>query len=152
MVFSTLHTNTALGTITRLRDMGVEPFLLSSSLEGILAQRLVRILCEHCKQPYAPSEAEIQALGIEDPNSALSLYRPIGCEQCNYQGYRGRQGIYELIDVDYKLRSMIHEGASEQRMEKHIRKKHPSIFADGLRRILDGETSVEEVLRVTQEK
>ncbi|MCW9025127.1 MAG: type II secretion system ATPase GspE [Gammaproteobacteria bacterium] len=152
MVFSTLHTNTAIGSITRLRDMGVEPFLLSSSLEGILAQRLVRTLCEHCKQPYAPTDSEIKSLGINDLESTLTLYRPIGCEHCNYQGYRGRKGIYELIDIDYKLRSMIHEGAGEQDMEQHLRQKHPSIFADGLRLIRDGHTSVEEVMRVTQDR
>ena len=151
MVFSTLHTNTAVGAITRLRDMGVEPFLLSSSLEGILAQRLVRSLCEHCKIPYTASEAECESLGF-NPEIPPELYRAKGCEHCNQLGYRGRTGIYELIVVDNTLRSMIHDGAGEQEMETYIRQTRPGIFTDGLRRILLGETSMEEVLRVTQEK
>ncbi len=151
MVFSTLHTNTAIGSITRLRDMGVEPFLLSSSLEGILAQRLVRSLCEHCKIAYTASEAECESLGF-NPDIPPELYRAQGCEHCNQLGYRGRAGIYELIMVDNTLRSMIHDGAGEQEMEAHIRLSRPGIFTDGLRRILLGETSMEEVLRVTQEK
>jgi len=151
MVFSTLHTNTAIGAITRLRDMGVEPFLLSSSLEGILAQRLVRTLCDHCKVPYTASEAECESLGF-NPEVPPELYRARGCEHCNQLGYRGRAGIYELIPVDHTLRSMIHDGAGEQEMEAYVRQSRPGIFTDGLRRILLGETSMEEVLRVTQEK
>ncbi len=151
MVFSTLHTNTAIGSVTRLRDMGVEPFLLSSSLEGILAQRLVRTLCEHCKVAYTASETECESLGF-NPDIPPELYRARGCEHCNQLGYRGRTGIYELIVVDNTLRSMIHDGAGEQEMEAHVRQSRPGIFTDGLRRILLGETSMEEVLRVTQEK
>ncbi len=151
MVFSTLHTNTAIGAITRLRDMGVEPFLLSSSLEGILAQRLVRSLCEHCKIAYTASKAECESLGF-DPDIPPELYRAKGCEHCNQLGYRGRTGIYELIKVDNTLRNMIHDGAGEEEMKTHVRLSRPGIFTDGLRRILLGETSMEEVLRVTQEK
>jgi general secretion pathway protein E len=151
MVFSTLHTNTAIGAITRLRDMGVEPFLLSSSMVGILAQRLVRTLCPHCKQAYEPSETELNALGL--PASPVpTLYHAVGCDACNQLGYRGRTGIYELIDVDNVMREMIHNGDGEQAMEAHARVTRPSLYDDGLRRILNGDTSVEEVLRVTQEK
>ncbi len=150
MVFSTLHTNTAIGAITRLRDMGVEPFLLSSSLEGILAQRLVRTLCPSCKEAYTANDKDMETLHLE--GTPPTLYRARGCGECNQQGYRGRTGIYELVDVDNVLRSMIHDGASEQDIEAHVRKSHPNLFADGVRRILAGETSVEEVLRVTQEK
>ncbi len=150
MVFSTLHTNTAIGAITRLRDMGVEPFLLSSSLEGILAQRLVRTLCPSCKEAYTANDKDMETLHLE--GSPPTLYRAKGCSECNQQGYRGRTGIYELVDVDNVLRSMIHDGASEQDIEAHVRQSHPNLFADGVRRILAGETSVEEVLRVTQEK
>ncbi len=151
MVFSTLHTNTAIGAITRLRDMGVEPFLLSSSLEGILAQRLVRTLCRECREPYTPGPAELAKLGLAD-REVPTLYRATGCPACNQQGYRGRTGIYELVDVDNPLREMIHDGAGEQAMEAHVRQRRPDLFQDGVRRILAGETSVEEVLRVTQER
>ena len=150
MVFSTLHTNTAVGAITRLRDMGVEPFLLSSSIVGILAQRLVRTLCRHCKQAYEPTESELKVLGL--PASPVpTLYRAVGCDACNQLGYRGRTGIYELINVDNVMREMIHNGDGEQAMEARARITRPSLYEDGLRRILNGDTSVEEVLRVTQE-
>lgn len=151
MVFSTLHTNTAIGAITRLRDMGVEPFLLSSSLECILAQRLVRTLCPSCKQAYQPNATELDALGLEVESQPV-FYHATGCDACKQQGYRGRIGIYELINVDATLRQMIHDGAGEQKLEAHARLTQPSLFRDGVRRILDGDTSVEEVLRVTQEK
>ena len=151
MVFSTLHTNTAIGAITRLRDMGVEPFLLSSSMVGILAQRLVRTLCPHCKQPYQATETELHALGLPAV-PAPTLYHAVGCDACNQLGYRGRTGIYELIEVDNVLRDMIHNGDGEQALEAHARITRPSLYEDGVRRILNGDTSVEEVLRVTQEK
>ncbi|MCG8434042.1 MAG: type II secretion system ATPase GspE [Gammaproteobacteria bacterium] len=148
LVLSTLHTNTAIGAVTRLRDMGVEPFLLSSSLLGVLAQRLVRLLCPECKEPYKPNEKECAVLGIK---KSATLYHAIGCEACNESGYQGRTGIYELIGVDNTMRTMIHDGESEQTMEKHARKNTPSIRDDGRRRILNGETTIEEVLRVTRE-
>jgi general secretion pathway protein E len=165
LVLSTLHTNTAIGAITRLRDMGVEPFLLSSSLIGVLAQRLVRVLCDKCKRPHTPDAAECAALGLSEqaPTTAESqfldlpmdkppvIYEAVGCEHCNHLGYRGRIGIYELIDIDDPLRTMIHDGASEQEMERHARQYTPSIRQDGLRAILLGKTSLEEVLRVTRE-
>ncbi len=151
MVFSTLHTNTAIGAITRLRDMGVEPFLLSSSLEGILAQRLVRTLCPHCKQPYEANQKDIETLKL-DAASPPTLYRAVGCGECNQQGYRGRTGIYELFSMDSTLRSMIHDGAGEQAIEAYVRQTRPNLFDDGVRCILNGITSVEEVLRVTQDK
>ena len=151
MVFSTLHTNTAIGAITRLRDMGVEPFLLSSSMVGILAQRLVRTLCPHCKQAYQASAAEMETLGLTQ-SPPPTLYRPTGCEACNNLGYRGRTGIYELIDVDNVMREMIHNNDGEQVMEAHARVTRPGLFTDALRRVLNGDTSVEEILRVTQEK
>ncbi|MCK5387253.1 MAG: type II secretion system ATPase GspE, partial [Gammaproteobacteria bacterium] len=111
-VFSTLHTNTAVGAITRLRDMGVEPFLLSSSLIGVLAQRLVRILCKECRTPYQPDESECKLLGIPSDNPP-TLYLPNGCEKCNQSGYEGRTGIYELIEVDDELKKLIHDGSGE---------------------------------------
>ena len=150
MVFSTLHTNTAIGAITRLRDMGVEPFLLSSSVVGVLAQRLVRLLCPHCKRPHVPDTAECDLLGLS-PHDPPVLYEPTGCEQCNFLGYKGRTGIYELIEVDNQMRTLIHDGAGEHELEMHARQNWPSIRQDGMRRILAGETSLEEVLRVTRE-
>ena len=150
MVFSTLHTNTAVGAITRLRDMGVEPFLLSSSLIGVLAQRLVRILCTDCRTPYQPDESECKLLGIPSDNPP-TLYLPNGCDKCNQSGYEGRTGIYELVEVDDELKKLIHDGSGEHELEQYARKTSPSIRADGIRRILAGETSLEEVLRVTRE-
>lgn len=151
LVLSTLHTNTASGAITRLVDMGVEPFLLSSSVIGILAQRLVRLLCSHCKEGAVANEHECQTLGIEDNTAPPTLYRPIGCEHCNHHGYSGRTGIYELITIDEEFRRLIHEGTAEAELVAYARRKSPSIQKDGFARVLSGETSIEEVLRVTKE-
>ncbi len=148
LVLSTLHTNTAVGAITRLQDMGIEPFLLSSSLIAVMAQRLVRLLCTECREPAKASAAELEMLGLP-PEADQTLYRGKGCERCNYNGYRGRAGVYELIEIDETLRLMIHEGASEQEMLKQARKNYPGIEGDGRNRVLAGETSLEEVLRVT---
>ncbi|MFE8071726.1 type II secretion system ATPase GspE [Marinobacteraceae bacterium S3BR75-40.1] len=148
LVLSTLHTNTAVGAITRLMDMGIEPFLISSSLVGIMAQRLVRILCEECKEPYKASEEHCQFMQ-QDPANPPTIYRPVGCPSCNQLGYRGRMGIYEVVEVDETLRSLIHKQAGELELEKQAREKGPSIHADGVAKILKGTTSIEEVLRVT---
>ncbi len=150
LVMSTLHTNTAVGAVTRLRDMGVEPFLLSSSLIGVLAQRLVRVLCTDCRQTYAATKHEINVLNVPGSGNVM-LYRADGCEMCNQTGYRGRTGIYELVCVDDELRTMIHDGAGEHQLEAHARTSSPSIRADARQKVLDGITSVGEVLRVTQE-
>ncbi len=150
LVLSTLHTNSAVGAVTRLRDMGVEPFLLSSSLLGVLAQRLVRVLCPHCKESYQADEVECRTLGKPSEEPPI-LYGPNGCEKCSHTGYLGRTGIYELIEVDETMRVMIHDGAGEHAMEQHARKRTQSIFQDGIRRVLAGETSLKEVLRVTHE-
>ncbi len=150
LVFSTLHTNSAVGAVTRLRDMGVEPFLLSSSLLGVLAQRLVRRLCPSCKAPHASTEKENQILGLESHAKAI-IYRAVGCEHCNQTGYKGRTGIHELLVVDEIVRELIHTGAGEQAVEKEIRQHTPSIRDDGLAKVLAGETTLEEILRVTRE-
>lgn len=149
LVLSTLHTNTAVGAVTRLQDMGVEPFLLSSSIIGVMAQRLVRLLCERCKQPYTPDATEAQLLELE-ANSEVTIYKPKGCEHCNQLGYKGRQGIYEIIAIDETLKSLIHERAGEQELTAYARKLGPSIQQDGIRKVLDGDTSVEELLRVVK--
>ncbi len=149
LVLSTLHTNTAVGAITRLQDMGVEPFLLSSSVIAVLAQRLVRVLCDHCKEGHPASEGELALLGMAGTNEDIIIYRATGCDHCNHSGYKGRTGIYEMIEIDDQLRVMIHEGASEQEMLTEARKRAGGILDDGRRRVLAGETTVEEVLRVT---
>ncbi|MDB2642880.1 type II secretion system ATPase GspE [Luminiphilus sp.] len=147
LVLSTLHTNTAIGAVTRLRDMGVEPFLLSSSLICVMAQRLVRLLCTACRQPYEPNEIERERLAISDGSAVL--YRPGGCEHCKMTGYRGRMGIYEAIVIGEALRDAIHRGDGEQALLRIAREHSPGIQADGRQRILNGDTSLEEVLRVT---
>lgn len=150
LVLSTLHTNTAVGAITRLQDMGVEPFLLSSSIIAVLAQRLVRVLCPHCKEQHPASATELALLGMEESTTEeVLIYRAKGCDNCNQMGYKGRTGIYELIEISDVLRLMIHEGASEQDMVTEARKHSGGILDDGRRRVLAGETTVEEVLRVT---
>ena len=148
LVLSTLHTNTAIGAITRLQDMGIEPFLLSSSLIGVMAQRLVRLLCTECREPFEATDAERQWLRVES-GEPPTLYRSKGCPQCNSTGYRGRTGIYELIELDDTLRGMIHASASEQDMLEEARRHSAGIDENGRRRVLAGETSIQEVMRVT---
>ena len=145
LVLSTLHTNTAVGAVTRLRDMGVEPFLLSSSLIGVLAQRLVRVLDPARREPYQASAPECRVLGA-DAARPPTLYRA-GPDP---NAYSGRTGIYELIAVDRRLRTMIHDGDSEQALERYARDCGPSIRQDGMRKVLAGATTLEEVLRVTR--
>jgi general secretion pathway protein E len=148
LVLSTLHTNTAAGAITRLRDMGIEPFLLSSSLIGVLAQRLVRVLNPDTKQAFKAGERERRLLNLGPGDPSPTLYRP-GRDSAG--GYRGRTGIYELIVVDDAMRTMIHDGVSEQEFERHARLSTPSIRDDGRARVLRGDTTLEEILRVTRE-
>jgi len=150
LVLSTLHTNSAIGAITRLDDMGVEPFLLASSLAGVLAQRLMRILCKHCKKSQVATAKEAELLGADPTNPPL-LYHPVGCDHCRQTGYAGRSGVYELIAIDETLQTMIHDRTSEQQMRKYARQSFLSLRQDGYRRILKGDTSLEEILRVTSE-
>jgi general secretion pathway protein E len=150
LVLSTLHTNTAVGAVTRLRDMGVEPYQLSSSLVGLMAQRLVRTLCPHCKQAYEASRFELEQLGVPYRKN-LILYKPIGCAQCRHTGYLGRSGIHEIIEVDRKLESMIHDNAAEQLLEAAARERGPGIVQSGRNKVIAGETTLGEVLRVTIE-
>jgi general secretion pathway protein E len=147
LVLSTLHTNTAVGAVTRLRDMGIEPFLLASSLIGIVAQRLVRTLDPTSREPFVAGELERRQLGLPLGAPSPTLYRPTS----SGAGYRGRTGIYELVQVDDELRTLIHDGASEADLERHARQSTPSIRDDGIAKVLRGVTSLEEVLRVTRE-
>lgn len=147
LVLSTLHTNTAIGAVTRLRDMGTEPFLLSSSLVGVLAQRLVRRLCMHCRVACEPDAATRAWMGLEPGEH---IHAAVGCDACKRLGYRGRVAIYELVSMDDTLRRMIHDGAAEQDLEAHARRSSPSLQEVGRRAVLDGLTTPEELLRVTQ--
>ena len=147
LVLSTLHTNTASGAVTRLRDMGVAPYLLSSSLLGVLAQRLVRVLDDETKIPYTASDYECEVLEV-DPGNPPTLYK---AGSGGNRGFVGRTGVYELITVDDAMREMIHDGVSEQELERHARMSSPSIRADGRRLVLLGRTTLDEVLRVTRE-
>lgn len=151
LVLSTLHTNTAAGAITRLEDMGIEPFLLSSSLLAVLSQRLVRTLCPDCREPHQASADECELLMLSEDADTPTIYRAKGCEACNFTGYRGRTGIHEMLVVDETIRSHIHHGHGEQEIEKYARGRFPSIRQDGRDKILAGMTTLEEVLRVTRE-
>lgn len=150
MVLSTLHTNTAVGAITRLRDIGVESYLIASSLKGVLAQRLVRKLCNHCKTPTVISEAQAQMLSAPEL-AGQQVYQAQGCEHCHNTGYQGRVGLYELLRVDGRLRELIHDGAGEQSLLRAVDAQLQSLLAEGQRVILEGLSSIEEVLRCVRE-
>lgn len=151
LVLATLHTNDAAGAVTRLVDMGVEPFLTASSLIGVLAQRLVRRLCRECRKPHDADVAERGLLGVTK-GKAVTIYAPVGCDACAHTGYQGRTGVYELLRVDDGLRSLIHDNAAESRLREHARAAGmQSLRQDGIRWVLSGDTSLEEVLRVARE-
>ena len=150
LVLSTLHTNTAVGAVTRLANMGVQPYLLSNSLIGLVSQRLVRVLCKYCCEASIADAYECEFLKAR-PAHPPTIFRPVGCEKCADEGYRGRMGIYEVVSIDDDLRRMIHTGVSELDMEAHVRSKSSGIRDDGRARILEGLTTVEEVLRITME-
>ncbi|HLP97893.1 MAG TPA: type II secretion system ATPase GspE [Sideroxyarcus sp.] len=150
LVLATLHTNDTVSAISRLTDMGVEPFLLSSSLIGVLAQRLVRRLCPACREAYAPDQGELALLAQYGKPDVL--YRPVGCAACNHVGYRGRSGIYELLVLDNEMRSMIHDRDHEQKLRAYADQKGMyRLREDAMRWVLSGETSLEEVIRVTRD-
>lgn len=151
LVLSTLHTNSAIGAITRLDDMGIEPFLLSSSLIGVIAQRLIRKLCPHCKKAVTATPSECVLLGVPE-TPAPTIYHAVGCHQCRSNGYSGRNGVYELVMIDDTLRGMIHDRKPEPQLKKYARTLTPSIRQDGYQRVLSGETSLEEILRVTSDE
>lgn len=150
LVLSTLHTNSAIGAITRLDDMGVEPFLLSSSLSAVIAQRLIRVLCNECKRTAVATPVECKLMGVPIDNPP-TIYQAVGCVHCRFSGYAGRSGVYELIVIDETLRTMIHDHAPEQKMRQYARTLFPSLRQDGCKRVLSGQTSLEEVVRVTAE-
>ncbi|SOB86575.1 general secretion pathway protein E [Sphingomonas guangdongensis] len=150
-VLSTLHTNSAIGSVTRLIDMGVERYLLAPMLVGVAAQRLVRQLCTHCRWQDTATEADARLLGGELKVGKRVWRRGSGCDQCGGEGYRGRAALYEVIAVDDTLQAMIHDGASEAKLEKEARRTAPSLLEDGVEKVRAGVTTVEEVARVTRE-
>ena len=152
LVFSTLHTNDAPGAITRLLDMGVEPFLISSSLIAVMAQRLVRNLCVDCREPHPLLAEECHELGLPPTQIGITVYRPseVGCAACQFTGYRGRTGIHELLIMDDQVRAKVMQRADANQV-RHAASGLDSLRLDGARKVLKGLTSVEEVLRVTQE-
>jgi general secretion pathway protein E len=154
LVFSTIHTNDAAGSITRLIDMGVEPFLVASSLVGSMAQRLVRKLCEECKVAYKPSAFELSEIGITAEQAAKHrLYKASGCSECGNNGYSGRLGIYEIMPVGDKIRHLISKNVDAGVIKKAARDQEVKFLRhDGAQKVIQGLTSIEEVLRVTQEE
>jgi general secretion pathway protein E len=151
LVLSTVHTNSAASAVTRLRDMGVEPFLLASTMSAVLAQRLVRRLCPSCKEPYTPHPSEL-ALLEAPPGAPANYARPRGCMACGGSGYSGRTGIYELIVVDEALRPLIHGDAREQEIEAHGLAGSHNLLQAGSLKAAQGETSIEEILRTCRQK
>jgi general secretion pathway protein E len=148
LVLATLHTNDAPGAVTRLVDMGIEPYLLASTLSGVLAQRLVRKLCAECKAPYESDAAERSVFGARAPER---LYRAVGCGACNFAGYKGRTGIYELLVADDELRHLVHDAVAESDVRAHaVAAGMIRLREDGLRWVREGVTSLDEVLRVTR--
>ena len=153
LVFSTLHTNDSAGAITRLLDMGVEPFLLASSLECVVAQRLVRRLCPACKRPYQPDGALLRSAGFPAEGLAgATVYEAAGCDKCRQSGYRGRMGIYEVLEINESIETLIPARApSSVIKQKAVEQGMLTLRNDGFMRVLDGLTTIDEVLRVTEE-
>lgn len=151
LVLSTLHTNDAAGAVTRLVDMGVEPFLVSATLEGVLAQRLLRTVCKNCRTAYEPSLSILNQLGLSQADiGGKKFFTGNGCDKCGGSGYKGRKGIYELLDVTDPIRDLITERAPTLVLkQKAIELGMQTLREDGLRNIYDGETSIEEVLKYT---
>jgi type IV pilus assembly protein PilB len=174
LVLSTLHTNDAAGALPRLMDMGIEPFLVSSSILGIMAQRLVRLICPNCRVPYEPSEQDLKILAlhresiegtlgldalesvvqdkeaIQRKDQVLTLHRGKGCSFCNQTGYKGRTAIFELIVMNKKIQAMAEQNASIEDIRRAARKfGMSSMFTDGMNKVLEGITTIDEVRRVT---
>jgi general secretion pathway protein E/type IV pilus assembly protein PilB len=153
LVFSTLHTNDAAGAVTRLLDMGVEPFLVASSLEAVVAQRLVRRLCQTCRRPSTPDHALLKGAGFPvDRLAAESIYDGVGCEKCRSTGFRGRMGIYEVLQITEGIEPLILQRSSSNSIkQKAVAEGMLTLREDGWSKVLEGQTTVEEVLRVTEE-
>ena len=153
LVFSTLHTNDATSAITRLCDMGVKPFLVAASVQSVVAQRLVRVVCKDCRELAMPSDVELRSIGVDPaaiPASA-TIYRAVGCERCEHTGYRGRLGIYEMMVMDESLREMTFRGEPGVRLREYAFHSGgmSTLLQDGARKVLSGKTTIQELLRVT---
>jgi general secretion pathway protein E/type IV pilus assembly protein PilB len=147
-VFSTLHTNSALGAFPRLTDIGISPDIMAGNIIGVVAQRLVRVLCPQCKEPVKPTDEERKILGVKR-NEAIQIYKHKGCKRCNQTGYRGRMAILELLRIDSEMDSLIARRAHLDELRKMaLDKGFTTLADDGVRRILEGYTSTEEVMRV----
>ena len=149
LVLSTVHTNSAIAAITRLRDMGIESFLLASSLKTIISQRLVRRLCNECKVTAKPSNEIAKSFSISEDHD---IYKPIGCDNCNMTGYQGRIAISECVEVDKELKNLIHNNASENTMYDYVFKNTKSIDQVSIELVLNGTTSIEELIRINNIK
>ena len=163
LVLSTLHTNDSAGAVTRLLDMGVEPFLVSSSVLAIIAQRLVRVLCKACKAAYTPTPDELEKLGIKpqgtlpsqgaDKKKVEQFYRAVGCASCMNTGYHGRIGIYELLMITDEIRSLVLAKADASQIKaKAVSKGMLTLREEGIAKMMAGETTTEEILRVTHDE
>jgi general secretion pathway protein E len=152
LVFSTLHTNDSFGALTRLVDMGIEPFLVSSSVMAVLAQRLVRVLCPDCREAYLPSPSELNRVGLNSVQSSTPIYRAKGCRACRNTGYRGRSAVHELMIVDDDVRELVMRKADASSIRRACTSRGMKILRqDGAERVMAGQTTIEELLRVTQE-
>ena len=152
LVFSTLHTNDAPGAVTRLLDMGLEPFLVTSTVVGVLAQRLVRALCPQCREPYEPTPADLAALHVKPEEVEHHLMRAVGCDACQGIGFKGRTGLYELLVVTDALRPLVLERASVSDIGAKARAEGMrTLREDGISKVLAGITTVEEMIRETQD-
>jgi len=151
LVLSTLHTNDAPGAVTRMVDMGVEPFLISSTLMAVLAQRLVRTICRKCRTPFEPTEQQLALLNLSPHDiGEKAFYYGRGCANCNDTGYKGRKGIFELLVVSEPIRGLINERAPTIVMrQKAVELGMVTLREDGLRSIFDGDTTIEEVVKYT---
>jgi general secretion pathway protein E len=157
LVFSTVHTNDSPSAVTRLVEMGVEPFLVASSLTAILAQRLVRRICTDCRQPYEPTDEELREVGhsrqsFKTKFGTSKAFKAVGCNSCGRNGYRGRTGIYEFLLVDDDIRQLVLKNVDSNTVKKlGVQKGMTTLLEDGARKIALGETTIAEVLSVTQE-
>ena len=151
MVLSTIHTNNAPSTITRLVDMGIEAYLISSSVICIMAQRLVRKLCDKCKKPFKPEDDLLKSLGITKTEAkSITFYEAVGCDECFQTGFKGRIAIFEVMEINDRIRKLITENANASEI-RHVAQKtshYKILLQDGIRRIKEGFTTIEEVLSV----
>jgi type IV pilus assembly protein PilB len=151
-VLTTLHTHNAASSIARLVDMGVEPSLIATAINCIVAQRLARRLCMHCREAYWPDANELVGLGIERANEDTWLYRPVGCVQCAGTGFSGRVALYEVMPVQGKMRSLIASGSTEEIFSEAVTQGMTTLRQDGVRLAITGISSLDEVRRVTGDR